>query len=157
MKNSLDWDTGLRETKPRVSRVGEEEKSVAGDDILLLMGKLSADMEEGIRQRALQFEKLNSLSNQVTELSTSFNSHAENEEQWRIAWHAQMKSLAGEVGTMRTEVTVLQRAAKIEDPESIFSKIERKHVILGGVASVTGIMFQDYIRKAIEWVALHLK
>jgi outer membrane murein-binding lipoprotein Lpp len=134
-----------------------EEKSVAGDDLLLLMGKLSAGMDEGIRQRALQFEKLNSLSNQVTELSTAFNSHAENEEQWRIDHHAQMKSLAGDVGTLRAEVTVLQRAAEIEAPESIFSKIERKHVILGGIASVTGILFPDYIRKAIEWVALHLK
>ena len=131
---------------------------MAGEDTqtLLLMGKLSQDMEEGIRQRSRQFRMLEQLSHQLTELQANFNSHVEHEDEHREAILSQLRELTEAHAAMGERVAIVEVKASADtcdtDKPSTGSNGTRLVGGLGGVGLLT-ILFGDDIAGGLHKVA----
>lgn len=123
---------------------------------LLLMGKLSQDMEEGIRQRSRQFRMLEQLSHQLTELQANFNSHVEHEDEAREAVLSQLRELTEAHSAMAERVAVVEVKASTDacDTEKPNAGTNGTRLVggLGGVGLLT-ILFGDDIAGGLRKVA----
>lgn len=125
----------------------------ADSQLLILVGKLSQDMEEGIRQRSRQFHMIETISHQLAELQANFHSHAAHEEEQREAIATHLSTLATTQAAMGERVAVVEArpaatACDTDKPaEPAESGSSRTRLVggLGGVGLLTLVFGDDVV------------
>jgi hypothetical protein len=118
--------------------------------LLILVGKLSQDMEEGIRQRSRQFHMIETISHQLAELQANFHSHAAHEEEQREAIATHLSTLATTQAAMGERVAVVEArpaatACDTDKPAEPGSSRTRLVGGLGGVGLLTLVFGDDVV------------
>lgn len=151
MSKVLDWAAGPKDFTEEDNAMGEGDNT----KILLLLGKVSADVEEAKTQRSSQWELLNTLNQQITEFSTLFNQHVQTEEGKVGEWAEWQRLASRRLERLEHANLVRDTTEKVEEKlEESPKKWGKLGAMVAGGGGLYGLFFGS---ETWDWLAELLK